>query len=66
MRRCRGGAAIATLSIVTLLAGCGSSSHSGTIALNYGLAIIVYAVLAAIVTGLLARSTFAARRPLPY
>ena len=43
-----------------------TSSHSGTIALNYGLAIIVYAVLAAILTAFLARSSFAARRPLPY
>jgi hypothetical protein len=43
------------------------SSHKGTVALNYGLAIVVYLALAAIVEGLLAGSTFnGRRRPLPY
>ena len=42
------------------------SSHKGTIALNYGLAIVVYLVLAAIVAGFLARATVAGRQPLPY
>ena len=43
------------------------SSHKGTIALSYGLAIIVYLVVAGICARLLAATTFAGgRRALPY
>src|SRR5438270_8575031 len=43
-----------------------TSSHKGTIALNYGLAMLAYLALAAIVSGLLTRSTFSGRRPVAY
>jgi hypothetical protein len=43
------------------------SSHTGTIALNYGLAVIVYVIAAELVVRLLAMATFTGgRRPLTY
>jgi hypothetical protein len=44
------------------------SSHKGTIALNYGLAVVVYAIAGELLVHLLAMTTFAGgrRRPLPY
>ena len=44
-----------------------ASSHKGTVALNYGLAIVVYILLAGLLESLLAHSVLGAReRPLPY